>query len=80
MGEVILEETYKICPNGWSPERSYLLAKKIQAKLSTGVVLERYCVIKRWSAQGYGKEGIFTESLKGVEYTKGELGLIELNK
>ena len=64
---------YKGHPNGWNENRSYLIFKKVFGKLSNGATLERYKVVKRWSAQGYGEDGIFTDSLKGVEYNKNEL-------
>tara|TARA_R110001632_G_scaffold9494_2_gene36462 strand:- start:316 stop:546 length:231 start_codon:yes stop_codon:yes gene_type:complete len=70
MGEI---EMYKATINGWDEKRSYLILKKVFGYLSNGGVNERYEVVKRWSAQGYGTDGIFTNSLKGVEYTKNEL-------
>ncbi len=70
MGEV---ELYKAVPLGWDEKRSYLILKKITTVLSYGKVLERYEVTKRWSAQGWGLAGIYTDSLKGVSYTKNEL-------
>lgn len=76
MGEI---ELYKATPHGWSEDRSYLILKKITTVFSYGKISERYEVVKRWSAQGFGEEGIFTESLKGVDYTKNELkNLIKL--
>jgi len=70
MGEI---ELYKATPNGWDEKRSYLILKKVTTQLSYGRITERYEVVKRWSAQGYGEEGVFTNSLKGVDYTKNEL-------
>lgn len=70
MGKV---ELYKSAPHGWDINRNYLIFKKIKGRYSSGLITERYEVTKRWSAQGYGEKGIFTNSLKGVEYTKNEL-------
>ena len=70
MGKI---ELYKATPQGWDEKRSYLILKKITTKLSYGKISERYEVVKRWSAQGFGSVGVFTESLKGVDYTKNEL-------
>ena len=70
MGEI---ELYKAVPNYWDEKRSFLILKKIITQLSYGRTTERYEVIKRWTAQGYGEKGIFNNSLKGVDYTKNEL-------
>ena len=77
MGKI---EVYKATINGWNEKRSYLILKKVFGYLSNGGVVERYEVVKRWSAQGLGAAGIFTDSLKGVEYNKNELqNLIKIN-
>ena len=70
--------TYKATPHNWSENKSFLILEKVVSKLSNGKVLERFKVVKRWSAQGYGEKGIFTDSLKGVEYTKNELTNLSL--
>lgn len=64
---------YKATVNGWDEKRSYLILKKVFGYLCNGGVNERYEVVKRWSAQGFGEKGIFTNTLKGVEYNKNEL-------
>ena len=70
---------YKATINAWDEKRSYLILKKVFGNLSNGGTKERYQVVKRWSAQGYGVDGIFINSLKGIEYTKNELqNLIKL--
>tara|TARA_R110002126_G_scaffold53535_13_gene144582 strand:+ start:857 stop:1078 length:222 start_codon:yes stop_codon:yes gene_type:complete len=70
MGKI---EVYKATINGWDEKRSYLILKKVFGFLSNGGVIERYEVVKRWTAQGVGDDGIFTNSLKGVEYNHSEL-------
>jgi hypothetical protein len=70
MGEI---ELYKAVPLNWDEKRSFLILKKIITQLSYGRNTERYEVVKRWTAQGWGEKGIFTNSLKGVDYTKNEL-------
>ena len=70
---------YKATINGWDEKRSYLVLKKVFGYLSNGAVNERYEVVKRWSSQGFAEKGIFTDSLKGIEYNKNELqNLIKL--
>ena len=51
-------ELYKATPKGWSEKLSYLILKKVTTKVSHGAIIEIYYVVKRWSAQGYGKQGI----------------------
>tara|TARA_R110002072_G_C7625288_1_gene506387 strand:- start:54 stop:284 length:231 start_codon:yes stop_codon:yes gene_type:complete len=70
MGEI---ERYKATLHSWDEKRSYLIVKKVFGRLSNGAVIERYEVLKRWSAQDYGSKGMFTDSLKGSEYTFNEL-------
>ena len=65
-------ELYKATPKGWSEEYSYLILKKLTVQCSYGTI-QTYEVVKRWSAQGYGKQGVFTNSLNGVQYAKNEL-------
>jgi hypothetical protein len=60
----------------WNPNNSYLLFEKIIGETSYGKIFTRYKVVKRWSAQGWGEEGIFTDSLVGIEYTPSEIILL----
>jgi hypothetical protein len=64
-----------ILPN-WDAKNSYLILNKLICKTSYGKEFIRFVVVKRWSRQGWGDEGIFTDSLKGVEYTENEIILI----
>jgi len=64
-----------ILPN-WNEKNSYLILDRILSETSYGKKYVRYVVVKRWSRQGWGEEGIFTDSLKGVEYTENEIILI----
>ena len=73
-----MKETYKATPKGWDESHSYLVVIKIITKLSSGKILERYEVVKRWSRQGHGEPGKFTNSLKGVHYIENELKDITL--
>lgn len=64
-----------ILPN-WNEANSYLILDKVISQTSYGKIFTRYVVVKRWSRQGWGEEGIFTDSLKGIEYTPNEIILI----
>ena len=59
--------------NNWDEKNSYLIFEETKSYSSNGKEYIRYVVVKRWSRQGYGEKGIFTDSLKGVEYTKNEI-------
>ncbi len=70
MGKV---EIYKIIPNGWNLEKSYLIAEKKSYKTSYNKLIEYFEVIKRCSLVGYEKKLVLSDSLKGVHYNKKEL-------
>ena len=71
------EVTYMCVPHGWDMDRSYLICRKKVSHTSKGREILLYEVIKRWSLNGYGNPPIFTNTLKGSEYTKNELKLIK---
>ena len=71
MGEI----KYKCTPHGWSEDRAYLVCKKVILNRS-GVAL--YEVVSRWCCGGVFDKGFFTETSKGVQYTKYELSKIEI--
>jgi len=73
MLETKATEMFKATIRDWREERSYLILKKVIGHLSYGGTTERFEVVKRWSAQGWGEAGILTDTLKGVEFTRGEL-------
>ena len=73
-------ELFKVVPNNWDVDRSFLVCKKHVSHSSHLLNFKefiRYEVIERHSAQGYQVPWITTSSLKGCEYTPNELSLIE---
>jgi len=70
-------KTYKCVPHGWDMNRSYLICNKEVEHTSYGKEIVLYKVIKRWSLNGFGNPPIFTDSLNGMFYSRGELKLIQ---
>jgi len=62
---------YKCAPLNWDERRSFLICKRV-----IGRKYVFYEVVKRWSINGYGEEGTFSNSLKGVTYSENEIKLI----
>lgn len=77
MGKI---ELYTITPKGWDGNNSFLIAKKVISKLSTGKTFVGYEVVKRCSIQGYEKKLLITDSLKGMHYNEFELDIIRVYK
>lgn len=65
---------YKMVPKGWSPESSYLIARRVENNINpTGELKTLYVVEMRWTAGGFGEPGKLTKSMRGCEYTPNEI-------
>lgn len=70
---------FKIVPNAWDVNKSYLIAKKSEESTSKGRTFTFYEVVNRRSFNTSTGEWGESESLKGVTFTKNELSqIIEL--